>query len=337
MQQRRLTLAFSRTKMTTLSSVLAALAFASAHAADASTSPRTGPIDRAQAAAEARRAQAGPAASGGIDNTPARLTAFSLTGSVDTSQPEAAAYVDLTVKDDLSGVQSVILTLRSPSGVQTVVRDDVLNSGVRTYSGHFAVGAQAFSQPGLYFSRFSEAGTWTADSLFVADVAGNVTYYTASDLAAIGPSTVTVVNNGPWDAIPPILISGEFTPKTLSLSAPARGTTPGQGIAPMIAGAVRGFDPGNGVSSGMYYVAVEFCLPDHHGGCTDGFEIQGVADGPDLADATVRVSGSPRKDMVPGKYFVDMVTLTDMAGNSQNITSGLSTYFTHGMSLTITP
>ena len=60
-------------------------------------------------------------------------------------------------------------------------------------------------------------------------------------------------------------------------------------------------------------------LYDKSGFFVDQFVIDGRADGPGLADTTVRLAGSPRADQAPGKYVVNAVTLIDMAGNTQSI------------------
>jgi len=300
--------AFSRTRMTTLSisfGALAALQFPAI----------------AQAAT--------------IDQTPPRVTAFALGGVVDPTAQDAAAIAHMTITDDLSGVQAVVLTLRSPSGAQAVDRWDVLNSGLRSYSGDFAVGAQSFSDRGLSFSRYSEAGTWTVDSLFITDLAGNIVTYTASQLAAFGPTTVSVVKDGPWDAIAPILIGGEVGPAKVSLSAPPKGTSAAQALGPIVAGAVHGFDPGNGVSSGIYWAQIEMVLYDKSGHFVDQFVLDGRSDGPGLAETTVRVAGHVRPDQAPGRYVVNAVTLIDMAGNNQSISDNLPTAFPKGMTVTL--
>ncbi|HSI55920.1 MAG TPA: hypothetical protein VLA16_00090 [Ideonella sp.] len=290
-------------------------------------------FEKAKADAAARQAKA--RAAGALDVTPPELKAFSLGGTVDTQQYNAAAIASITATDDMSGIFSVFLSLRSPSGLQSVVRDDLQNSGVKKYSGNFSVGAQSFSYPGVYFTPYSEAGVWTVEMMFIYDMNGNGKIYTASDLAAFGPTTVTVVNDGPWDNIPPILIGGVVGTKKISLSTPPTGTS-GNAL-PVIAAAVRGFDPGNGVSSGFYSAAIEFCLPDPHSTCKDSFQITGKADAPGLADAVVRVSGSPRKDQTPGKYGIYMVNLMDLAGNIVGITSNLPAAFPKGMVVDVQP
>jgi len=307
----------ARTKMTTLSNLMTSLAV-SLGASIALLSPIA-----TQAAT--------------LDTTPPRVTAFALGGVVDPTQPEAAATAHMTITDDLSGIDAVIIKLVSPSGTQYVDRWDTLGSGLRTYTGDFAVGAQTFSDRGLSFSRFSEAGTWTLDSLFITDRAGNTVSYSAADLAPLGATTVSVVKNGPWDAIAPILISGEIGPAKVSLSTPPKGTSPSLGLLPAVAGGIRSFDPGNGISSGVYWAQVALVLYDKTGHFVDEFLLDGRSDGPNLADTTVRVSSHIRPDQTPGKYVVDAVTLYDMAGNGQVIRDNLPAAFAKGMTVTVAP
>lgn len=296
-----------------------------------------GPAATALAAAKADAAalKARAVAAGALDTTAPKLTAFSLATSVDVQQANPSAIAHIVATDDFSGIARIYVSLRSPSGAQSVVREDVQNSGLKKYSADLGIGAQAFSWPGTYFHRLSEPGEWKVEILFMYDMNGNVAIFNADDLAAFGRTTISVLNSGPYDNIAPILIGGQLGAKKVSLSTPPAGT-PAE-TAPVIAAAVRGFDPGNGMSAGFYSAGIEMCLPDPHSTCKDSFFLDGFADAPGLADTIVRVSGSPRKDQTPGKYRIYAVTFMDLAGNTAFLTGDMSTAFPKGTAIDIQP
>ena len=151
-----------RTKMTTLSAIVGLGASCSAIAAD----PAAGVIAKAKAdRGEQRLAALGQG--GTTDSKPPRLTAFSPSAASSTPRsPRPRRSSTCTATDDVSGIQSVVLMLHSPS-VACRPMDPLGHpqfGACAATSGKFAVGAQSFSDRGLAFSRYSEAGTSTADS-----------------------------------------------------------------------------------------------------------------------------------------------------------------------------
>jgi len=300
-------------------------------AAHARTVPELANALQAAAARRALVARAG----GAIDTTPPELRRFALGGSVDVQQQGAAATVDMSIADDLSGVQTVLLTLRSPSGMLTAIRNDTLSSGATKYAGKFAVGAQMMTQGGGYFTRFSEPGVWTADTLFVFDVNGNAKAYFAEDLAAFGPVEVTVTNAGGYDVVPPTVDAGRLATRKVSLSKPPAGTAPG--TLPFLRGELDVSDTGNGALSGAYKASISLCLPDDWFGCQDTIELDGVADRPGLAGTTIRMSAQLRADQKPGTYHVYQVFAMDIAGNPVVVTSGIPQLFPNGDTIDVRP
>jgi hypothetical protein len=286
---------------------------------------------KARAAALKARAQAG----GALDNTPPVLAKFALEGSVDAQQQGAAAIADMTLTDDLSGIQFVTLTLSSPSGAQSATLYNILSSGARKYAGRFAVGSQDLLDFGGRFTRFSEPGTWTATSMLVADVNGNIAIYGGSDLAALGNATVEVKNEGGYDVTPPAVASGQIVTRQVSLSRPPAGTA--AGTAPFIDAALVVTDAGNGAVAGPLVASMSFCLPDQWGDCQDTIELDGTADATHLAKTTLRMSASPRPGQLTGKYGLYQVFVLDAAGNAVVVTSGLSELFPKGMVINVLP
>lgn len=262
---------------------------------------------KADAAARSRAAQA----AGAIDATGPLLNRFWLLGDVDAQSPLPLQNAEIGLSDDLSGVQSYALTLRGPSG-QTVQRIGILSSGQRRYDGRVAVGAVGFTD-GPAFTRFTEPGVWTADSLWVYDAAYNGTGYDAAALAAMGRSSFTVSNPRGHDITPPVLTGGSLGAAKLSLSTPPAGTW--EGTLPFISATLDARDEGNGAVAGVYQAIVTLCLADKYGNCTDQIELHGTADQAGQASSRVRVWGELRRDQTPGRYQLQSVWLTDAAYN----------------------
>jgi hypothetical protein len=268
---------------------------------------------KADAQTRARAAQA----AGALDVTPPLLNKFWLLGDVDAQAPLPFLNAELGMSDDLSGVQSYTLTLRSPSG-QMIMRSGILSSGQKRYDARVGVGAVGFSD-GPAFTRFAEPGVWTADSLWVYDAAYNGAGYDAAALAAMGRSTFTVTNHRGHDITPPTLTGGTLGAARLSMSAPPAGTW--DGTLPFISATVEASDEGNGAVSGNYQAIMMLCLPDKYMRCTDWVEMLGTADLPGQAAGKIRVWGELRRDQLPGRYVVQSVWLTDAANNGNYVLS----------------
>lgn len=260
---------------------------------------------KADAQARSRAARA----AGALDVTPPVLNKFWLLGDVDAQSPLPFLQADLGMSDDLSGVQSYTLTLRSPSG-QMIMRSGILSSGQKRYDARVGVGAVAFTD-GPPFTRYAEPGVWTADSLWVYDAAYNGTGYDAAALAAMGRSSFTVHNNRGHDITPPTLTGGSLGATRLSLSTPPAGTW--DGTLPFISATVEARDEGNGAVSGNHRAIVMLCLPDPYMRCIDWVELLGTADLPGQAAGKIRVWGELRRDQAPGRYLVQSVWLGDAA------------------------
>jgi len=268
---------------------------------------------RADAQTRSRAAQA----AGAIDVTPPLLNKFWLVGDVDAQAPLPFLNAEVGMSDDLSGVQSYALTLRSPSG-QMIMRTGILSSGQKRYDASVGIGAVGFTD-GPPFTRFAEPGVWTADSLWVYDAAYNGTGYDAAALAAMGRSTFTVTNHRGYDITPPTLTGGSLGAARLSLSTPPAGTW--DGTLPFISATVQALDEGNGAVAGNYQAILMLCLPDKYMNCIDWVELQGTADLPGQASGRIRVWGELRRDQAPGRYLVQSVWLSDAAYNANYVLS----------------
>jgi len=135
----------------------------------------------------------------GGDITAPTLHSLSLSpASVDTSTGDKTITVTARVSDDLAGFtgghqspSSFALNFRSPSRGQYV--SAWFNDSHRI-SGDQLDGTY---QNVLTIPAFAEQGTWTVDTLQLADNAGNVTMIPGATLAAAGyPTTFAVVRTG---------------------------------------------------------------------------------------------------------------------------------------------
>lgn len=325
-----------RAGSTFVSTALALLcAYFTAEATAAAVVPDKSASVLAKAQAEAARLRARARAGGSTDTMPPKLTKFALVGSVDAQQQGAAAIADMAITDDLSGVQFVTLTLTSPSGAQSATLYNILSSGARKYAGKFSVGSMDLLDFGGRFTRFSEPGTWTATMMLVTDAAGNLVIYSASDLAALGNTNVTVTNAGGYDVIPPDVAKGTIQTTKISLSKPPRGMP--AGTPPFLRARLDVTDAGNGAVSGAKIASMSFCLPDGFGECLDTIELDGTADATHLAQTTVRMEATPRDGQMTGTYHLYQVFVEDVAGNLNVITTGLDALFPDGTMIDVLP
>lgn len=268
---------------------------------------------KADAATRSRAAQA----AGVVDFTSPQLNRFTVVGDVDAQGVLPMLNVDLGISDDLSGVQSFALTLRGPSG-QMVQRIGILASGQKSFDARIGVGAVGFTD-GPAFSRFSEPGVWTVDSLWIYDAAYNGVGYDNAALTAVGRSSFVVSNSRGYDITPPMLTSGRLADWRISLSKPPAGTW--DGTLPFISATLQVRDEGNGAVSGNQRAIMTLCLPDRYMNCTDWVELNGTADLPGQSSGEIRVWGELRRDQVPGRYVVRSVWLSDAAGNGRFLLS----------------
>src|SRR5216684_3781314 len=145
--------------------------------------------------------------SSAVDSTPPNITTFSFTpATIDTTAASANVTVNFTLTDDLSGVSFFQVALVSPSG----------NSN-QTVSKSFTPSTTVTDSVMLTFPRFSDAGTWTVGSVFVADAAGNTLVLATPDLIARGfPTTLSVTSTK--DTTPPSLANFGFTPASINVT-----------------------------------------------------------------------------------------------------------------------
>ncbi|MFO1337659.1 MAG: hypothetical protein U1F53_05400 [Burkholderiaceae bacterium] len=263
-----------------------------------------------------RRAALG--AGGQLDSMPPTLNRFTVEGDVDAQAALPSATLNLSLTDDLSGLQTWIINLVGPSG-QMVQRVEGISTGQRRLDGRVSVGAAPVATVPL--SRYSEPGVWTVDSVFVSDAAYNMRIYDHDALAAMGRASFTVRNDGGYDKLGPRLLAGRIETKRVSLSTPPPGTW--EGTLPTMSVGLRVVDDGNTAVAGPQDAIAAFCLPDRYGNCVDRFELQGHVNEVGRRSASLRLGGQPRADQTPGRYILYYVFLSDLARNATVLTTSV--------------
>jgi len=234
-------------------------------------------------------------ASGALDTTPPSIKSFRITPPANAAAALAQVVVDLQGTDDLSGVQSVSLTLSGPHGQLLQGVGHTQMPGTK-YSTKFAMDVSAYTEP----------GTWTATSAFISDYAGNWVFYDAQQLASLGNASVTIGNSHPElvDTTPPTLTGGVVLTPTASLSSTFPGTTQ---IGGMIGANFDVSDAGSGVLvvGATWCNAQETCLST--GGSRDVLR---------NSQAVTQLTTSQIVGwMAAGTYTLKYVSLQDHAGN----------------------
>ena len=159
-----------------------------------------------------------------------------------------------------------------------------------------------------------------------------------SQLAARGPHSFTLINNGGFDITPPLFDSGAISTPSVKLSKPPKGTP--AGTPPYVAADITVTDQGNGAISGLYEAIVTMCLPNGTGGCRDTMTLDGLTNKTGLLSNTVITGTQLRANQTPGQYQVYSLELRDVADNDELLLSsnfGGSTnfhnYFPQGITI----
>jgi hypothetical protein len=116
------------------------------------------------------------------------LTSLAITPSVDTSAASATVTMTATVTDDLSGVWQLDVMFASPSGTQEQECVIYAPDGMTPLS---LTGSCSVEIP-----RYSEAGKWQVEWLFISDFAGNYIVPEAAGLVDMGFEPYFTVTSG---------------------------------------------------------------------------------------------------------------------------------------------
>jgi hypothetical protein len=258
-----------------------------------------------------QQARAKAAAAGSVQTAAPVLTKFGILSGVDTRAAVPAVDIALGISDAGAPLQTYIISMHSPSGL-IVQRVGSIVTGQKNFNAVVAVGA--WTEADVPFTRYSEPGTWTVDSVFIFDAAFAGAGYDQTQLAEFGPTTFSVNNGGAgYDAVAPTLTSGLLGQAQISLSTPPAGTFPG--TLPYLSALLNTQDSGNGAVSGTNTAILNYCLLDAFNNCADQIYLQGQATRPGQAGSHIMVGGQPRADQTTGRYVLQSVFLSDIAGN----------------------
>lgn len=108
---------------------------------------------------------------------------------VDTSGGSAEVELTVNVTDNLSGIDSMLITFESPSGNQDV---DVFINTSDLISGTDLDGTY---QDFLNLPQFAESGVWNLEQVFIQDKAGNIEFLPKNKLITLGFDPIFQVTN----------------------------------------------------------------------------------------------------------------------------------------------
>jgi len=231
------------------------------------------------------------------DNKAPRLRSIRVGGKVDVSKSGAQAVVKLVASDNLSGVDRIEVTLRSPFSDQWRTLNWV--SPFDT--------ARTELQLGIDMPGTSENGKWYIHSVELKDANGLSAVYDEQALAALGHTTFAVVHGSGDVVLPKGLDGGVNLTPALSRSAPPPGRPRG---TPARAG-VRlrlGDEGGGGVSQAW----LQFCYLGNKEPC---FMLEGSNTVRGQGEIALPMGGYVPKSAEVGPYFVTWLRVFDHAGN----------------------
>ena len=141
------------------------------------------------------------------------MTSFSFSPSgVNVSTSPANLTFSANITDNLSGVETVIVTIQLPNGT-LLTQNAALNSG-DSLNGSWLV---VFVIP-----QISLAGTGNLIQMILFDQSNNPKFYSSANFPALGTPTFTVINTNPSDNVAPALVSFAIAPIPVDVSASSK-------------------------------------------------------------------------------------------------------------------
>ena len=195
---------------------------------------------------------------------------------------------DLTVSDNVSGINSVAINYKGPSGQSITVDVDRETLGELTHS---------LSVLSNLFGKFSEAGVWSVDSISIWDAAGNSNYYNSGQLIALGGSTQVSISNVSSDNQAPILSAFNIVESEITIET-------GMEVVTYDFTAVDDI-------SGIHHVQVDLYNPS--GKLRSASSAAGSSG--QLTYSYSMKSGALGEYSEAGTWFINRVSVVDMAGN----------------------
>jgi hypothetical protein len=222
-----------------------------------------------------------------------------LTPAIDVTKAPGLPEIQLTLKSGTAGLDSVQVTLSSPSGAHSLFASVALPSYP---PGHTMFVINSLLQSPFTNSAlglYAEPGAWSISGILLLSGDSQFISYGPAQIATLFPggATVQVANPGTPDVKPPVPGHGTILTSTVSLSS----------AEPYAAVRLNAKDDVSGIYSG----SVNFSAP---GGYPNVFGVYGTIDAPVLS-GSLTMSNALSSGLTPGTYTIDGFTLCDYAGN----------------------
>lgn len=245
-----------------------------------------------------------------VDATPPAVTQLSVAGSLDLNQPMQRVRVRLSASDDVSGLNAVRLTFKSPSGANDAsVMADLVAYGVSAKGVTLSV-AMGTGVNGVGVLPWAEAGRWQLAELTVHDMAGNSRSYGPSEIAAAGWASQFEVTNSHMDIRPPVLNSGQILTPVVALSD----RIPGTALPPSVRVSLDVTDKGNSAISGLQQAGLQLCRVGTACGSQDSIDLVYYAAEQGVERSSVLLRGLlDPVNQNPGDYAIGSLWLNDHA------------------------
>jgi hypothetical protein len=245
-----------------------------------------------------------------VDATPPAVTQLSVAGSLDLNQPMQRVRIRLSASDDVSGLNAVRLTFKSPSGANDAsVMADLVAYGLSAKGVTLSV-AMGSGVNGVGVQPWAESGRWQLAELTVHDMAGNTRRYGPTELAAAGWASQFEVANPHVDILPPILNSGLILTPMVALSD----RIPATALPPVVRVSLDVTDKGNTAISGLQQAVLRLCRVGSTCGSQDFVDLvyEGAEQGVERRTVLLRGLLDPLNQN-PGDYAIASVSLYDHA------------------------
>lgn len=231
------------------------------------------------------------------DITAPTLSAIKVGASVNASLKYAEAPVSLTIRENLSGLKSVNITLEGPNSQQAYYY----------WSSPFPDKGRQTLNLAVSMANVTQNGTWKVKSVQVADANNNSSYYDETELAALGVTTFEVVKALGDSQQAALQTGGTNLTPVVSRSTPPAGMLPG--AAARVGLRIPVQDVG---TSGVKSVSLTMCPAGTYWGC---IYLSGEVSVRGQTAVNLTVGGSISSYNTLGTYVVESASVYDFAGN----------------------
>lgn len=248
-----------------------------------------------------------------VDTTPPAVTQLNVAGSLDLNQPMQRVRIRLSASDDVSGLNAVGLTFKSPSGANDAsVWTDLVAYGLSAKGVTLSV-AMGSGANGVGVQPWAESGRWQLTELTVHDMAGNTRSYGPSEIAAAGWTSQFDVANSHIDIRPPVLNSGLILTPVVALSD----RIPATALPPVVRVSLDVTDKGNTAISGLQQAVLRLCRVGSACGSQDLVDLVYIGAEQGVERRTVLLRGFlDPVNQNPGDYAIATLSLYDQAGQN---------------------